>query len=665
MLGKEVKESFSQLESETSKVYSLLDQLKNEALPGGVKTSTQIELYEVLCWADDYEKRKGKKPDICHDLTLESFQAFQESRREEEKKARVDVSADLFRTVSFAYRSESSEERPKYFKCIPQGPEGDEVIACAHSRDVEEAINSIPCKLKERCGNFDCRGFVQNVRAVHAAWEAKMISSETAAPSVTGLPVGDGRDARDGKTDTPVVQANIGNGEHDGDELVAEAVVVSDEQDGNLLEEIEEGCVGFSGETFLVQGRTQAGKSAFKAVFGHSLHKLKLGPLFILTKGVAESKDLASKIQGYAEGSMYKADIICKSNVMGKSAQGEIDRVVEKCGTVILADTAPQFRNAIKAVETLQVKYPNRPFFIAIDECDSMYRTYDRRQKMETNYDELMSFGSGCLRVMISATLMPIIPCLIKESKAKGEASPSFRLYQIEAVEEYVGLEDLKPLKVNGEEVFLEQNDLKHSVGVAIKKSGGVIEDENEEEDDDDDDFEIIGIDTETRQQGGAIPYADRKVMKLYLDALKQVEGRKGVLLLDCTSPRVSADGNVREKAESVQTWCKDKQKCDVVVITFTGSGIATRVSGGQWKYLGKSKEIGEVIQEVDDDKEMGLEMPIFIFGFSKLRRGISYRSDFRVPTHFVVSLGRGHNAMNVIQAMGRATFNGKYYELP
>ena len=42
------------------------------------------------------------------------------------------------------------------------------------------------------------------------------------------------------------------------------------------------------------------------------------------------------------------------------------------------------------------------------------------------------------------------------------------------------------------------------------------------------------------------------------------------------------------------------------------------------------------------------------------MRRGISFRSHKRVPTHFLVALGRGHNCSNVVQTLGRATFNGK-----
>ncbi|KAL3764033.1 hypothetical protein ACHAW5_005513 [Stephanodiscus triporus] len=52
--------------------------------------------------------------------------------------------------------------------------------------------------------------------------------------------------------------------------------------------------------------------------------------------------------------------------------------------------------------------------------------------------------------------------------------------------------------------------------------------------------------------------------------------------------------------------------------------------------------------------------MPVIVFGFSKMRRGVSFRSSKRVPTHMVMALGRAHNVSTVVQTLGRATFNGK-----
>ena len=49
---------------------------------------------------------------------------------------------------------------------------------------------------------------------------------------------------------------------------------------------------------------------------------------------------------------------------------------------------------------------------------------------------------------------------------------------------------------------------------------------------------------------------------------------------------------------------------------------------------------ISKVIKEIDDDESYGLDLPIVIVGYSKMQRGISFRSKKRVPTHMLVSLG-------------------------
>lgn len=66
---------------------------------------------------------------------------------------------------------------------------------------------------------------------------------------------------------------------------------------------------------------------------------------------------------------------------------------------------------------------------------------------------------------------------------------------------------------------------------------------------------------------------------------------------------------------------------------------------------------MSDVIEQLD--KEFGLEIPILLFGYSKMRRCISHRSTQRVPTHVLLSLGKGHSIENFVQALGRGTFNG------
>jgi hypothetical protein len=128
---------------------------------------------------------------------------------------------------------------------------------------------------------------------------------------------------------------------------------------------------------------------------------------------------------------------------------------------------------------------------------------------------------------------------------------------------------------------------------------------------------------------------------------------------LDCSCPRVNAKSNIFEKAERVQEMYRQEGKA-IAVIVHVGRGIQVRMSHDhEWNDMKKAL-IGDLIDEIDDNIEYGLELPVFVFAFSKMRRGISFRSHKRVPTHFLVALGRGHNCSNVVQTLDRATFNGK-----
>lgn len=76
------------------------------------------------------------------------------------------------------------------------------------------------------------------------------------------------------------------------------------------------------------------------------------------------------------------------------------------------------------------------------------------------------------------------------------------------------------------------------------------------------------------------IPYTNEKVFALYSDAISRRAGRKGALLLDITSPFVNVDGSVKEKAAAVQTKLLDDEGVDVLVVTYTGSGLSYKAPG-------------------------------------------------------------------------------------
>jgi hypothetical protein len=96
-----------------------------------------------------------------------------------------------------------------------------------------------------------------------------------------------------------------------------------------------------------------------------------------------------------------------------------------------------------------------------------------------------------------------------------------------------------------------------------------------------------------------------------------------------------------------------------IVVVVNVGKGIYHRILGDkEWRTNDKDDKLSDVLNKLDD--QSGLHVPIFVFGFFKMSRGVSCRSDLRVPTHIVAALGIGYSIESVVQALGRATFNGK-----
>ncbi len=378
---------------------------------------------------------------------------------------------------------------------------------------------------------------------------------------------------------------------------------------------------------FVVVGKTQSGKSSVKGIVQSMCGLLKI-PLIVITKGVKESIDLHTKLEGLAGGTLMKKCHIkvasCdQDNVDTERKEYSIYRALEGYhgGTLIIADTEPQVQKAIRAIKRYRQNSLSGKFILVVDEADAMTRTEDREQVFEQALQELME-QKPSITMKISATIFPVMLDILQSPMYSSSAS-SLKFFELEADDEYVGLEDLKPLTRDGKEVFLEHGEINSDAFV------------------------------------GDIPYANEKVMALYNDAMSDTN-REGILLMDCSCPFVNVpEINVKKKAEAVQEYYRraDKNKY-LTVVTFTGDGTSFKPPNQPWDESKKKSNIGDIIKYID--KLYYLQMPIFIFGYSKICRGISFRSDERVPTHMLVSLGMGHNCSTVIQTLGRATFNGK-----
>ena len=150
------------------------------------------------------------------------------------------------------------------------------------------------------------------------------------------------------------------------------------------------------------------------------------------------------------------------------------------------------------------------------------------------------------------------------------------------------------------------------------------------------------------------------KVLAMYDDAA----GHQRSLLLDVTSPSVNTQGSIYDKS---RVLLGRHPHAVVIVVSgreiFSQCGVGAQpadpakrpayVRGG--RVTGKAKVFQEVLTTIDIDFP---QSPIFVFGYSQMQRGISYRSSNRVPSHMVLLFGKAMSLCRLVQAAGRA--NGK-----
>lgn len=398
----------------------------------------------------------------------------------------------------------------------------------------------------------------------------------------------------------------------------------------------------------LVAGRTQSGKSNVKAVVKATCEALYC-PLLIIAKGVAEREDLKKKLDHLLNQfeSAFKSWYGASSNKR----------------SMVINDTAAAVKKkAIRYVQELRALKPHGKFLVIVDECDAAYRTDEGSQEFEKAFNSLMDLMPA-LRIEISATPIPAWLVL----SARGL---EVDIMQLGTSEDYAGVTNMKPLEDDkGDSIFLSPKDISHDFGymrIGPRRVPNMTQD----------DFKLLFPLSDFRQGHASerearefarregerldfIPYTNDSVMRLYDNAMsKPSDGKKeGVLLLDCTANRVKVECNIFQKAAGVQDhFCAQGKR--LVVVVFVGDGIFFRRPGFlHGRYVPNQKRIADVINRLDE--EYGLQIPIFVFGWTKMRRCISYRSDRRVPTHMVLLLGQNQSDESYIQALGRATFNG------
>ena len=393
----------------------------------------------------------------------------------------------------------------------------------------------------------------------------------------------------------------------------------------------------------IVYGPTQCGKTSLNLVVMCLCKHLNI-PLVIMTKGVREGKELSKKLHKLAIGTIAEQHIVSSfyGNIhnrtkcttqekmvtdgigcpTSKQKRDEIKMSLLSGGTFVMADTCFQIAKAIKFLTELREEKGNvhHPFVLIDDEADAVYRTPDRSQKFEIAHDELIGLGP-LFQFKVSATPLPVCLYHMDENPYTFKMRPS---------DNYNGLTCLKTFEIDGKAVYLDRITINDCIQKEV--NGNTIK----------------------------IEYFNEKILSLCSYALDQAKrGKQGVLVLVGTSPRVWAPGNLFEQGKGFRDFYKS-QSIDIVIIVYCGKGVCLLRPGEDGFEEQGNVMINDSIEIIDNDPKYGVNTPIFVFAYTKMTRGISFRSDARVPTHLVFSLGMGHNAMNVVQTLGRTTFNGK-----
>lgn len=396
-------------------------------------------------------------------------------------------------------------------------------------------------------------------------------------------------------------------------------------------------------------GKTQAGKTALKVVAMVAVHILSRrrpelnACCVVCTPGVKAAKNLLQKMKGMLQ--HFSPDD--RPNLMGitKNVHGasqvllngpqfseSLHESIQTGGSIVTALTASQLNKVMRLIAVSRGCGHSARFVMLLDEADDAIRTRDPTSgpKLEQALDRLLGgHGSGGFKgpqfiVNISATLAPVFFHLFRNSLARNTTAED--IFYVATSDDYHDISSLKPLAdAEGQDVFLDHNELKPSNN-----------------------------------------YISPKVLMLFQDLMSKQHGRRrGGLLLDISSPRVNTtDGSIFSKADYMQRLFPGLVA--VVVHGARGSGIQWRApceQGGRpsrngWKDVEANKSMPDALEMLDHKFP---QVPIAVFGYSRMIRSETFRSSTRIPTHTLVSLGMGQSLDKLVQAVGRASFRGAH----
>ena len=138
---------------------------------------------------------------------------------------------------------------------------------------------------------------------------------------------------------------------------------------------------------------------------------------------------------------------------------------------------------------------------------------------------------------------------------------------------------------------------------------------------------------------------------------LQNVAATTNALLLDVTTPRVTAEGNAFQEADKCQRFCIASGRPMAVVVIHSRETCVrlpgnVPARGGGGGFVRVEGTIESVLADLD--LQVGQDVAIGVFGYSQMIRSASFRTSLRVPTHMACYLEGGMTLEALVQAFGR-----------
>jgi hypothetical protein len=405
---------------------------------------------------------------------------------------------------------------------------------------------------------------------------------------------------------------------------------------------------------------TQSGKSAFKAVKICAYLAMNM-PVILLTKGKKESEELEGKISGYLKGHRFEKKIL---SVYGNEKRIDMSFMNEKEASVLIIPDSWQKIELAHELFTDGMKYAKRRgrriagCALILDEVDVVIdRSENQDQRNEKALKELIRDLEPSL-VKVTATPIPVFSNYIDKKPILTTSNKS--------IENYVGVKNMIHF------VDLNRDSLKDGFGEKVKEFSpknvckAIIENKlaalfpggSKKAD-------IIQLKEKFpnvwNKKNPKIPEFNYQCIKLLRKEIGK-KGAKGALVLVNTCPWV--DPKKKEKkcifhqASGTQDYFFTLEKGEFIAIVVHAEKVYYRLPGHIYSFECRMS-LGELIDQIDSSKKYGLGTAVVVFAYYAMKRSRSFRSNKRVPTSMIMSLGDGQSNENCRQAAGRVTFKG------